>query len=150
MVQTIQCRADFRRRHSIWYTAYCMVKLDDTSTRVKMPARRVSSSVPAGGHGPTVFARMVKKAAKSPLKNISSDPSQIMTPDGQHRRPVVDDLPLGRGDLRRDSLGHRAFLADRARETPTNRSAARRSPLRTGRMPRSAAGPRGAARRARP
>ena len=57
-----------------------MVKLDDTSTRVKTPARSVSSSVPAGGHGPMVLARMVKKAAKSPLKNISSDPSQIITP----------------------------------------------------------------------
>ena len=47
---------------------------------VKTPARSMSSSVPAGGQGPMVLARMVKKAAKSPLKNISSDPSQIMTP----------------------------------------------------------------------
>ena len=57
-----------------------MVKLDDTRMRVKKPARSVSRLVPAGGHGPTVLARIVKNAAKSPLKNISSDPSQIMTP----------------------------------------------------------------------
>ena len=57
-----------------------MVKLEDTRISVKKPARKVSRSVPAGGQGPTVLARMVKKAAKSPLKNISSDPSQIMTP----------------------------------------------------------------------
>ncbi len=73
-------RADRRLRHSTWNTARCIVKLEETSISVKNPARRVSSWVPAGGHGPMVFARIVKKAAKSPLKNISSDPSQIMTP----------------------------------------------------------------------
>ena len=80
MVAMTQMRAERRRRHSAWKTAYCMVKLDATRTSVKMPARTTSSSVPAGGHGPTVLARMVKKAAKRPLKNISSEPSQIMTP----------------------------------------------------------------------
>jgi hypothetical protein len=80
MVETIQIRADRRLRHSSWKTARCMVKLDETRTSVKKPARRVSRSVPAGGQGPMVLARMVKKAAKRPLKNISSDPSQIMTP----------------------------------------------------------------------
>ena len=39
-MQTIQIRADRRLRHSTWNTARCMVKLDDTSTRVKKPARR--------------------------------------------------------------------------------------------------------------
>ncbi len=84
-----------------------MVKLEDTSTRVKNPARSVSSSVPAGGQGPMALARMVKKAAKSPLKNISSDPSQIITPIGQHGRAVVDDLALRSGHFSRDGLGHR-------------------------------------------
>ena len=80
IVKTIQRRADFRRRHSTSNTAFCMVKLEDTRISVKKPARKVSRWVPAGGQGPTVLARMVKKAAKRPLKNISSDPSQIMTP----------------------------------------------------------------------
>ena len=58
-----------------------MVKLDETSTRVKMMPRMVSRWVPGGGQTPpTALARMVKKAAKRPLKNISSEPSQIMTP----------------------------------------------------------------------
>ena len=39
IVQTIQIRADRRLRHSTWNTALCMVKLDDTRTRVKKPAR---------------------------------------------------------------------------------------------------------------
>jgi hypothetical protein len=73
-------RADLRRRHSAWKTAYCMVKLDATRIAVKMPARTTSRSVPAGGQGPTVLALMVKKAAKRPLKNMTSEPSQIMTP----------------------------------------------------------------------
>jgi len=53
-----------------------MVKLDDTRIRVKKPAPACRVR-PAGGQGPMVLARMVKKAAKRPLKNISSDPSQI-------------------------------------------------------------------------
>jgi hypothetical protein len=57
-----------------------MVKLDATRIAVKMPARMVSRSVPAGGQGPIVFALIVKKAAKRPLKNMTSEPSQIMTP----------------------------------------------------------------------
>jgi hypothetical protein len=58
-----------------------MLKLEETSTRVKMAPRIVSRCVPGGGQIPfCALARMVKKAAKSPLKNISSDPSQIMTP----------------------------------------------------------------------
>ncbi len=41
-----------------------------------------------------VLARMVKKAAKSPLKNISSEPEPDHDADGQHRRSIVDDLAL--------------------------------------------------------
>ena len=80
-VTTIQRRADLRLRHSTWLTAYCMLKLDETSTRVKMAPRMVSRWVPGGGQTPPgASARMVKKAANRPLKNISSEPSQIMTP----------------------------------------------------------------------
>ena len=46
---------------------------------VKIPAWRVSSSVPAGGHTAR-WARIVKSAAKRPEKNINSEPSQIMIP----------------------------------------------------------------------
>ena len=60
-------------------TAFCMVKLDDTRTRVKMPARMVSRWVPGGGQT-EAWARMVKKAANSELKNITSEPSQMITP----------------------------------------------------------------------
>jgi hypothetical protein len=56
-----------------------MVKLEDTRIRVKMPARIVSRRVPGGGHT-VAWARMVKKAANRELKNITSDPSQMMTP----------------------------------------------------------------------
>ena len=44
-----------------------------------MPARRVSRWVPVGGQT-EAWARMVKKAANSELKNITSEPSQMMTP----------------------------------------------------------------------
>src|ERR1035441_890309 len=58
-----------------------MVKLLDISTKVKMAPRMASRRVPGGGHTPPgALARIVKKAAKRPLKNISSEPSQIMTP----------------------------------------------------------------------
>ena len=44
-----------------------------------MPARIVSRCVPGGGHT-EAWAGMVKKAAKRELKNITSEPSQMMTP----------------------------------------------------------------------
>ena len=46
---------------------------------VKIPACKTSSLVPTGGHEARC-ARMVNSAAKSPEKNISSEPSQIITP----------------------------------------------------------------------
>ena len=61
------------------HTAHCIVKDEATRMRVKMPAWIVSSFVPAGGHDARC-ARIVKRAAKSPEKNISSLPSQIITP----------------------------------------------------------------------
>ena len=74
-----QIRAERRLRRSSSKTAFCMVKLDETSTAVKIAARMVSRWVPAGGQ--TVCSeRIVKKAANRPLKNMSSEPSQIMTP----------------------------------------------------------------------
>src|ERR1700683_2233201 len=118
MVETIQIRADRRLRHSNWKTARCMVKLDDTSTRVKKPARRVSSVVPAGGQGPTVLARMVKKAAKSPLKNISSDPSQIMTPVASIGGRSWMIFPWGSGTSAETAWGTGEFLVDPIPNTP--------------------------------
>jgi hypothetical protein len=56
-----------------------MVKLDETRMSVKIPAWMTSRWVPTGGQGWSL-ARMVKKAANRPLKNMSSEPSQIMTP----------------------------------------------------------------------
>ena len=45
------------------------------------------------------WARMVKKAAKRPLKNINSEPSQIMTPMASIGGPVVDDVAPGRAGV---------------------------------------------------
>ncbi len=60
-------------------TAFCMEKLDATRMAVNIPACTVSSLVPAGGHT-EAWARMEKKAANSELKNITSDPNQMITP----------------------------------------------------------------------
>src|SRR5271168_2848670 len=98
-----------------------MVKLDDTSTRVNAPARRVSRSVPAGGHGPTVLARMVKKAAKSPLKNISSDPSQIMTPTASIGGRSWMIFPWGAGTSAETAWVTGEFLVDLIPNSPTER-----------------------------
>ena len=46
---------------------------------VKMPARTVSRWVPGGGQT-VAWALMVKNAANRELKNITSEPSQMMTP----------------------------------------------------------------------
>jgi hypothetical protein len=46
---------------------------------VKTPARMVSRWVPGGGHT-DAWALMVKNAANRELKNITSEPSQIITP----------------------------------------------------------------------
>jgi hypothetical protein len=119
MVIMIQRRASFRRRHSAWYTAYCMVKLDDTRIKVKAPARSVSRSVPAGGHGPMVFARMVKNAAKRPLKNISSDPSQIMTPTASMGGRSWTIFPCGAGISAETAWVTSEFLVHRAPNVPT-------------------------------
>src|SRR6202012_2670005 len=104
-----------------WYTALCMVKLDDTRIRVKKPARSVSRSVPAGGHGPTVLALIVKKAAKSPLKNISSDPSQIMTPMASIGGRSWMIFPWGAGTSAERAWVTGEFLVDPAATTPTKR-----------------------------
>ena len=108
-MKTIQMPGRLPPRHSAWNTAYCMVKLDDTRIRVKTPARRVSRSVPAGGHGPTVLARMVKKAAKRPLKNISSDPSQIMTPTASMGGRSWTIFPWARGPPPKQPGSQRIF-----------------------------------------
>ena len=59
-----------------------------------MPARMVSRCVPGGGQT-EACDRMVKKAANSELKNITSEPSQMITPtasidglSGRWRWPV--------------------------------------------------------------
>src|SRR5271170_7460263 len=104
-----------------------MVKLDDTRIRVKKPARRVSSEVPAGGHGPTVLARMVKKAAKRPLKNISSDPSQIMTPMASIGGRSWTIFPCGAGTSAETAWVTAQFLVDPMPNTPTKRLGGRGS-----------------------
>src|ERR1700735_4943753 len=121
IVKMIHRRAAFRRRHSAWYTAYCIVKLDHTRISGQPPARSVSGSVPAGGHGPTVLARMVKKAAKRPLKNISSDPSQIMTPTASIGGRSWMIFPWGAGTPAETALVTGQFLVDPAATTPTVR-----------------------------
>src|SRR6202012_2690489 len=110
-----------------WYTALCMVKLDDTRIRVKKPARSVSRSVPAGGHGPTVLALIVKKAAKSPLKNISSDPSQIMTPMASIGGRSWMIFPWGAGTSAETAWVTGEFLVDQMPNTPTKRQSGFRS-----------------------
>jgi hypothetical protein len=79
IVVMIQRRASARRRCSINHTAHCMVNDEATKMIVKMPDCSTSSLVPTGGHAARC-ARIVKRAAKSPEKNISSLPSQIITP----------------------------------------------------------------------
>src|ERR1700722_13979845 len=98
-----------------------MVKLDDTRIRVKKPARAVSRTVPAGGQGPTVLARMVKKAAKRPLKNISSDPSQIMTPMASIGGRPWMIFPWGAGTSAERAWVTDEFLVDPGATTPTRR-----------------------------
>src|SRR5580700_4868474 len=98
-----------------------MVKLDETRTSVKMPARTTSSSVPAGGHGPTVLARIVKKAAKRPLKNISSEPSQIMTPTASIGGRSWMIFPWGAGTSAETAWVTDEFLVDPTVATPTKR-----------------------------
>src|SRR3984957_7748845 len=121
IVQTIQIRADSRSRPSTWDTALCMVKLGDTRIRVKKAARAVSGTVPAGGHGPTVLARMVKKAANRPLKNISSDPSQIMTPMASIGGRSWVIFPVGAGTSAERAWVTDEFLVDPSATTPTKR-----------------------------
>ena len=88
---------------------------------MKAPARRVSRSVPAGGQGPMVLARMVKKAAKRPLKNISSDPSQIMTPMASIGGRSWTIFPWGAGASAERAWVTGEFLADPGATTPTRR-----------------------------
>ena len=57
----------------------CIVPLDATSTAVATAVRGTSRSTPSGGQVDTL-ARSVNQATKRPLKNISSDASQTMTP----------------------------------------------------------------------
>src|ERR1700683_2969188 len=125
MVQTTQIRADRRLRHSAWYTALCMVKLEETRTAVKKPALAVSRTVPAGGKAPTVLPRMVKKAANSPLKNISSEPSQIMTPMASIGGRSWMIFPWGAGTSAETAWVTGEFLVDLMPNTPTKGSGER-------------------------
>src|SRR5450755_2438737 len=94
-----------------------MVKLLEISTRVKMPPRMVSSWVPGGGQMPPgALARMVKKAAKRPLKNISSEPSQIMTPMASMGGRSWTILPCGAGCSTETAWVTGQFLVDRPGE----------------------------------
>ena len=86
---------------------------------MKKPARSVSRSVPAGGQGPMVLARMVKKAAKRPLKNISSDPSQIMTPMASIGGRSWVIFPWGAGTSAETAGVTGGFRVDPSRTTPT-------------------------------
>ena len=89
---------------------------------MKKPARAVSRTVPAGGQGPTVLARMVKKAAKRPLKNISSDPSQIMTPMASIGGRSWMIFPWGAGTSAETAWVTGEFLVDPMPNTPTKGS----------------------------
>ena len=126
-----------------------MVKLEETRIEVKMPARRVSRSVPAGGQGPMVLARMVKKAAKRPLKNISSDPSQIMTPMASIGGRSWVIFPWGAGTSAETAWVTDEFLVDRAATTPTREGSGIRLPAGAPKAQVSATRPGGARRAAR-
>jgi hypothetical protein len=69
-----------------------------------------------------VLARMVKKAAKSPLKNISSDPSQIMTPMASIGGRSWMIFPWGAGNSAETAWVTGEFLVDLTATTPTKRS----------------------------
>ena len=68
-----------------------------------------------------VLARMVKKAAKRPLKNISSDPSQIMTPMASIGGRSWTIFPWGAGTSAERAWVTGEFLVDPAATTPTKR-----------------------------
>src|ERR1700677_3542398 len=97
-----------------------MVKLEETRMAVKMPARITSRWAPAGGQT-EAWARMVKKAANRELKNITSEPSQMITPTAS-----IDGLS-GRWRRRDGAAGSAArawvtpvFLVDRKLAGPTH------------------------------
>src|ERR1035441_4410001 len=99
-----------------------MVKLLDISTKVKMAPRMVSRWVPGGGHTPPgALARIVKKAAKRPLKNISSEPSQIMTPMASMGGRSWTILPCGAGGSTETAWVTGQFLIDKTRRAPKGR-----------------------------
>jgi hypothetical protein len=64
---------------------------------------------------------MVKKAANKPLKNMSSEPSQIITPTASMGGRSWTILPVGAGCSTETAwlTGH--FLVDGARHAPTSR-----------------------------
>ena len=64
---------------------------------------------------------MVKKAAKSPLKNISSEPSQIMTPIASIGGRSWTIFPCGAGTSAETAWVTGQFLVDRVPEAPTSR-----------------------------
>ena len=106
-----------RRLPRSWsQTAFCMVKLEATRMAVKIPARMVSRWAPAGGQT-EAWARMVKNAANSELKNITSEPSQMITPTAS-----IDGLSgtvalaaTGPPDRRRGPGSRRIFSRSEAR-----------------------------------
>jgi hypothetical protein len=64
---------------------------------------------------------MVKKAAKSPLKNITSEPSQIMTPMASIGGRSWMIFPCGAGTSAETAWVTAQFLVERAPEAPTSR-----------------------------
>jgi len=68
------------------------VGLEARRAKVKINAWIVSrclpgGNVPGGGHSGMLWARIVKKAANRPLKNINSEPSQTTTPTASNWAP---------------------------------------------------------------
>ena len=129
---TIQIRAERRLRRSAWNTAFCMVRLDDTRTsgedrRPGWCRGRSRPAATARGVGPDGEEGGEEAAEEHQL---GAEPDHDA--DGEHRRPVGDDLALWRGRFHRDGLRHGVFPS-RRRASSANTLVRRRRWDRLGR-----------------
>jgi len=92
------------------------VGLEARRAKVKINAWIVSrclpgGNVPGGGHSGMLWARIVKKAANRPLKNINSEPSQTTTPTASNWGPPGCCRLCGRGSTTASLTAY--FLVER-------------------------------------
>ncbi len=88
-----------------------------------MAPRIVSRWVPAGATTPArgALARMVKKAANRPLKNMSSEPSQMITPIASIGGRSWTILPWGAGCSTGTGLGQQGNFSSRPAPLSANK-----------------------------